>query len=121
MNSTEFVLKLRELRYDGKKLPEDITIDGFLHLNHYDSLKSLPDGLKVKQSAYMHGCSTLKALPMNGHRALLRTEGCCILVCGDPSTGRVYYMEVPPKTKTCQEADQYLNRGLDQKRQVGRT
>jgi hypothetical protein len=62
---------------------------------------------------------------INGHRALMlvlsgRTRY-CILVCGDPSTGRVYYMEVPPKTKTCQEADAYLNLGLDQRQQVGRT
>lgn len=59
--------------------------------------------------------------PLNGQRALLEVEECCILVCGDPSTGRVYYMEVPPRTKTCQEADAYLNHGLDQRRQVGRT
>ena len=62
---------------------------------------------------------------INGHRALMlvlsgRTRY-CVLVCGDPSTGRVYYMEVPPKTKTCQEADAYLNLGLDQRQQVGRT
>jgi hypothetical protein len=63
--------------------------------------------------------------PLNGLRALLRASTWasvyCILACGDPSTGRVYYMEVPPETKTCQEADAYLNHGLDQKRQVGRT
>jgi len=63
--------------------------------------------------------------PLNGMRALLRASTWasvyCILACGDPSTGRVYYMEVPPETKTCQEADAYLNHGLDQKRQVGRT
>jgi hypothetical protein len=62
---------------------------------------------------------------INGHRALMLVKEdrvrYCILVCGDPSTGRVYYMEVPPKTKTCQEADSYLNLGLDQRQQVGRT
>jgi len=62
---------------------------------------------------------------INGHRALMLVLSgrlrYCILVCGDPSTGRVYYMEVPPKTKTCQEADAYLNLGLDQRQQVGRT
>jgi hypothetical protein len=62
---------------------------------------------------------------INGHRALMLSKVSrtryCILVCGDPSTGRVYYMEVPPKTKTCQEADAYLNLGLDQRQQVGRT
>ena len=62
---------------------------------------------------------------INGLRALMFAKTgrlrYCILVCGDPSTGRVYYMEVPPKTKTCQEADAYLNLGLDQRQQVGRT
>jgi len=62
---------------------------------------------------------------INGHRALMLVQDertrYCVLVCGDPSTGRVYYMEVPPKTKTCQEADSYLNWGLDQRQQVGRT
>jgi len=62
---------------------------------------------------------------INGHRALMFVKTgrarYCVLVCGDPSTGRVYYMEVPPKTKTCQEADAYLNLGLDQRQQVGRT
>jgi len=62
---------------------------------------------------------------INGHRALMFVKTgrlrYCVLVCGDPSTGRVYYMEVPPKTKTCQEADSYLNWGLDQRQQVGRT
>jgi len=62
---------------------------------------------------------------INGHRALMLVQDertrYCVLVCGDPSTGRVYYMEVPPKTKTCQEADAYLNLGLDQRQQVGRT
>jgi len=62
---------------------------------------------------------------INGHRALMlvlsgRTRY-CVLVCGDPSTGRVYYMEVPARTRTCQEADAYLNLGLDQRQQVGRT
>jgi hypothetical protein len=59
--------------------------------------------------------------PLNGMRALLKASRYCILACGDPSTGRVYYMEVPPRTRTCQEADAYLNHGLDQRRQVGRT
>jgi len=72
---------------------------------------------------------------INGHRALLRikfdrmvggyrigmADSYCLLVCGDPSTGRVYYMEVPARTRTCQEADAYLNLGLDQRQQVGRT
>jgi hypothetical protein len=62
---------------------------------------------------------------INGHRALMFAKTgrlrYCVLVCGDPSTGRVYYMEVPPKTKTCQEADAYLNLGLNQRQQVGRT
>ena len=62
---------------------------------------------------------------INGHRALMLVKEdrvrYCVLVCGDPSTGRVYYMEVPARTKTCQEADAYLNLGLDQRQQVGRT
>jgi hypothetical protein len=62
---------------------------------------------------------------INGLRALMLSKVSrtryCILVCGDPSTGRVYYMEVPARTKTCQEADSYLNWGLDQRQQVGRT
>lgn len=58
---------------------------------------------------------------INGHRALLGIGNIAILECGDPSTGRVYFMEVPPAITTCQEADKYLSGGQDQNRQVGRT
>jgi hypothetical protein len=61
----------------------------------------------------------------NGTRALFRTDirtpqGW--LVCACPSTGRVYFMECDPNTKTCEEADKYL-RGpaLESAKLVGAT
>jgi hypothetical protein len=40
--------------------------------------------------------------------ALMHVEDIRVLICHCPSTGRVYAMEVPPTTKTCQEAQEYL-------------
>lgn len=61
----------------------------------------------------------------NGMRALFRTEirePQAWLVCACPSTARVYYMEVPPDTASCEAADRYL-RGpaLEKARIVGAT
>lgn len=41
-------------------------------------------------------------------RALMHTENHTVLVCCCTSTGRVFSMEVPPATKTCEEAANYL-------------
>lgn len=59
----------------------------------------------------------------NGSRALMKTSDMVFLVAADPSTGRVYYLEVSPECKTCVEADKYLS-GLDdyeEVKQIGRT
>lgn len=60
---------------------------------------------------------------VNGQRMLMKVDSMdgLILACADPSTARCYYMSVPDTCKTCQEADAFLNHGLDQSRQVGRT
>ena len=60
----------------------------------------------------------------NGLRSLMKAgdgdSAVAILVCSCPSTGRVYYMQVPAETKTCEEADVWLS-GDAQGVQVGRT
>jgi hypothetical protein len=60
----------------------------------------------------------------NGLRSLMKAgEGdsaVAILVCSCPSTGRVYYMQVPAETKTCEAADVWLS-GDAQGVQIGRT
>jgi len=44
----------------------------------------------------------------NGVRALHSFGASCWLECYCPSTGRIYFMEVPPTVKTAEAADQYL-------------
>lgn len=72
--------------------------------------------------------------PINGKRALLDVPGIDArwLVCGCPSTGRVYYLSVPKFQSatrisqarpivTCEEADKWLCGSMTGVRQVGRT
>ena len=63
-------------------------------------------------------CIDTDAHKYNGTRALMRTRHGTYLVCACPSTARVYHMEVPPGTKTCEKADEYL-RGDVTGRMVG--
>lgn len=64
---------------------------------------------------------------MNGHRALMEIGGALYLHVCCPSTGRTYFIEVPPKDlppniKTCEEADAWISGMEDAEcRQVGRT
>lgn len=64
---------------------------------------------------------TKEAPGPNGHRALLRHGDTTALLCGDPSTGRVYALDVPPGTKTCVEANGFLAAGADRAKQWGRS
>ncbi len=62
----------------------------------------------------------------NGMRSLMRAgagdgeDEVAFLVCACPSTGRVYYMQVPPDSETCEAADTWLSGELPGA-QVGRT
>lgn len=52
--------------------------------------------------------------------SLMQCDDMAALVCVCPSTGRVYCLEVPPATKTCSEAQDYLCNS-DSSRIIGRT
>jgi hypothetical protein len=44
--------------------------------------------------------------------ALYRADGHSVLVCACPSTAKVFSLEVPPATETCEQAQRYLSSGL---------
>jgi hypothetical protein len=44
--------------------------------------------------------------------ALYRADGHSVLVCVCPSTAKVFSLEVPPATETCEQAQRYLSSGL---------
>jgi len=62
-----------------KKLPDNLTVNGYLNLNGCTSLKSLPDNLTVNGYFLLSGCISLKGLPenltVNGH---LNLDGCTL-------------------------------------------
>jgi hypothetical protein len=45
---------------------------------------------------------------LNGQRALYKYKDLAFLEVADPSTGRIYYLDVPAETKTCEEANAFL-------------
>jgi len=47
---------------------------------------------------------------LNGQRALYHFKDMAFLEVADPSTGRIYYLDVPSDAKTCQEANDFLER-----------
>lgn len=58
----------------------------------------------------------------DGHRQLVKDSlGNVLFHVGDPSTGRMYWLDMDPKVKTCVEASEFLSAGLDMGKQVGRT
>jgi len=59
---------------------------------------------------------------INGHRQLIKDSlGNLLLHVGDPSTGRVYMLDMEPNVTTCKQADEFLSGGLARENQVGRT
>jgi hypothetical protein len=46
--------------------------------------------------------------PLNGQRALYRYKDMAFLEVADPSTGRIYYLDVPASSRTCEEANAFL-------------
>jgi len=59
---------------------------------------------------------------VDGHSQLIKDSlGNMLLHCGDPSTARGYFLDVPPETKTCKEAYDFLSGELKMENQVGRT
>ncbi len=60
--------------------------------------------------------------PQDGHRQLIKDSlGNVLFHVGDPSTGRMYWLDLPPDTKTCKDASVFLSGGLEMEKQVGRT
>jgi hypothetical protein len=45
------------------------------------------------------------------NEALLQCDGMRVLMCACPSTAKVFHLEVPPETKTCEEAQKWLHSG----------
>jgi hypothetical protein len=44
--------------------------------------------------------------------SLYRADGASVLVCACPSTGKLFALECPPNTETCEQAQNYLSSGL---------
>jgi hypothetical protein len=64
----------------------------------------------------------MDAHKFNGTRCLYGAKHGKFMQCVCPSTGRVYWLDVPPEIETCEKADEFLVSGVWQKgRQVGRT
>ena len=89
-------------------------------MERYGLWRYLADsGAEVVEEDYDGGT---RAVPgPNGHRVLLRDGNTTALLCGDPSTGRVYALDVPPAMTTCAEADAFLSHKLKRERQWGRS
>ena len=60
---------------------------------------------------------------LNGARMLVKDKlGNVLLHVGDPSTGRMYWLDVPPDTKTCVEANDFLSgSSMPREKQIGRS
>ena len=58
----------------------------------------------------------------DGHRQVIKDKlGNVTFHVGDPSTSRMYFLALPPDTKTCKEAEAFLSGGLSMENQVART
>jgi hypothetical protein len=115
---------MRDAPIEYLRNPKKITPKVIQSTNNAETKRILIDLYGVEK--YLHDvkaeCLDVDSHPMNGNRCLLKADGVesCWLICACPSSGRVYFLAVPPNIKTCKEADAWLSGGIKAV-QVGRT